>query len=591
MSDECRSFKPGDVILGGKYRVEECLGVGAAGEVYRATHIELKVPRAVKVLVRSIWALSSTEFDTERKRFMLEAQLGAFIDHPNVIRVYDFIEEDGVLYVVMEYASGGSLADRIQKVREGGALIPVEDVVWIGMDVAKGLAELHKRDIVHRDVKPSNIFLDKAGKAKIGDLGLVQVRGGVSQRSRSSNAFRHPGTPAYMSPEQRQSDDYLTPPSDIYSLGTVLFEALTGRLLRNVKPGTHVEDLFSKVPIWLNDLVAKMTSDRAEERPWDGEEVAKMLYAGLMRTMEGTREKGSGTIDIVEQSLSGSSEYENERMLSTATKAVESGFRELTSRTTRVREKDGMEMVYVPPGEFFMGSTEEAFNAAVEICMFAGSSKRYCEQWYSREIPQHKVYLEGYWIDKVEVTNEQYLKCVETGVCSEPTYWDDPNFNAPKQPVVGISWYDAAKYCQWAGARLPTEAEWEKAARGTDGRVYPWGDNDPTCELANFGKSVTRCVGRTTPVGSYPAGMSPYGALDMAGNVLEWVSDWFGAKYYRVSALKNPLGPHDGKYKVLRGGSWRYRRGNVRTAYRSRSNPDSRDNCIGFRCVFQLLQG
>jgi formylglycine-generating enzyme required for sulfatase activity len=217
------------------------------------------------------------------------------------------------------------------------------------------------------------------------------------------------------------------------------------------------------------------------------------------------------------------------------------------------------------------------------------------------EHPMHTVYVSEFWIDKTEVTNAQYRKCVETGPCWVPTIcdWGEPTyFDSSKadHPVVCVSWWDAKTYCEWAGKRVPTEAEWEKAARGTDGRKYPWGD-DFDCHRGNFDDETEvddhvvpggeGCDGyvRTAPVGSFTSGASPYGALDMAGNVREWCQDWYD--YYTSSPQHDPQGPSSGTDRVVRGGSWRFEK-DVRATSRHWYLPDvpSKDD-IGFRCVSQ----
>jgi formylglycine-generating enzyme required for sulfatase activity len=221
------------------------------------------------------------------------------------------------------------------------------------------------------------------------------------------------------------------------------------------------------------------------------------------------------------------------------------------------------EWVTVPEGEFLMGSG----NSSVEK-------------------PIHRVYLSAYQITRHLVTNVQYELFVKATSYDAPNHWKDGKIPAGKEnhPVVNVSWTDIQSFCAWAGVRLPTEAEWEKAARGTDGRKYPWGNEPPTMELCNFGKNV----GDTTPVGSYPAGASPYGVLDMAGNVWEWVNDWYDKEYYSVSPAKNPRGPATGEYRVLRGGSWNRSDFDVRSAYRNYFIPDSWFNYFGIRCVRSL---
>jgi formylglycine-generating enzyme required for sulfatase activity/photosystem II stability/assembly factor-like uncharacterized protein len=250
--------------------------------------------------------------------------------------------------------------------------------------------------------------------------------------------------------------------------------------------------------------------------------------------------------------------------------------------STWMRPADGMTMVYVPEGSFSMGSD---LDADVEICKrFNGGS---ClPGWYADEAPTHNVYLDAYWIDKTEVTNGKYTKCVSAGGCQphlRNDYYVNPKY--ANYPVIDVTWTDADTYCHWAGGRLPTEAEWEKAARGTDGRIYPWGNNDPTCYLANFWDVSSGCVGDTSEVGSYPSGASPYGALDMAGNVDEWVNDLFDATYYSQSPARNPTGPVSGDERVVRGGASWTGAINIRSTSRSKDDPKNPMYENGFRCV------
>ena len=253
-------FRPGEILFG-KYRIERLLGQGGFAEVYLATHLHLKVPRALKVLTRGP-RITTGVIHKVAQRFRLEAQLGArFADEPHIVRVHDFEwdREQGLLALVTEYLPGGSLKERIGAARaQGLGGLPVALVVRTAYQAALGLAALHEAELVHRDVKPSNILYDGWGNAKIGDLGVVQMAHGITRRTELGEAApRHPGTPEYMSPEQATTLDYLSPASDIYSLGVTLFEALTLKRYKHLRPGTRVGALRPEVPDWLDALVAR----------------------------------------------------------------------------------------------------------------------------------------------------------------------------------------------------------------------------------------------------------------------------------------------------------------------------------------------
>ena len=246
--------------------------------------------------------------------------------------------------------------------------------------------------------------------------------------------------------------------------------------------------------------------------------------------------------------------------------------------------KDGMRLVFVPAGEFTMGSASDAAGVF--------------------ETPSHTVVLDGFWIDQTEVTNEQYAACVKAGACQPPfatasatrsDYYGNAEFD--RFPVILVDWDSAAAYCKWAGRRLPTEAEWEKAARGSDGRTYPWGNewdvqfnprvnfSDSNGPIGGSDSPADDGYADTAPVGTYLKGASPHAAVDMAGNVWEWVNDYYGPGYYSVSPATNPEGPDSGPGRVVRGGSLSADMNAVRTAKRLWLPPTAAGDDVGFRCA------
>lgn len=254
-----------------------------------------------------------------------------------------------------------------------------------------------------------------------------------------------------------------------------------------------------------------------------------------------------------------------------------------------------VDMIHIPAGEFEMGfDSQEAMVICMEFYEPYGSANKPCKlNAFEDEEPVHWVTLDDFYIDKYEVTTSEYQVCVSEGVCKEPEsdfevegYFDSPEY--ANYPIVSVGWDDAKTYCEWRGARLPTEAEWEKAARGTDGRTYPWGDEFN----GNYGNFCDRDYEfndgyeENAPVGSFSEGASPYGVMDMAGNAWEWVSDWYGYNYYTNSPGENPQGPAEGSMRVLKGGTWKcegyY---DVRAADRAGWYSDLRYIFTGFRCA------
>lgn len=246
-----------------------------------------------------------------------------------------------------------------------------------------------------------------------------------------------------------------------------------------------------------------------------------------------------------------------------------------------VAEQDGMEMILISEGEFLMGSLKETPYSETD------------------EYPIHLVFVDSYWIDSTEVTNQMFAEFLNANLAIETEgqfAWFDaaspyaqiiyhagvwkPKLGFENHPVIEVNWFAADAYCSWAGRRLPTEAEWEKAARGTDSRLYPWGDSQPTCELAMFDS----CGNASVAVGGFPAGQSPYGVFDMAGNVWEWVADHYDSEYYQYAPYSNPQGSDKGGM-VVRGGAWTNSFWGIRTAGRGQKSVHESFSNLGFRCA------
>lgn len=265
-----------------------------------------------------------------------------------------------------------------------------------------------------------------------------------------------------------------------------------------------------------------------------------------------------------------------------------------TELPSELTDAFGVPMALIPEGEFTMG--ENADDVVIE-----------CEKYrsdclldsFTDEEPLHQVFLDTYYIDIYEVTNAAFKACVDAGACTPPQdtssndrsiYYGNSQFD--DYPVINVDWNQAQTYCEWRGGSLPTEAQWEKAARGMDDRMYPWGDTfdgtklnfcDKNC--SSSGTDSDDGYADTSPVGNYPNGISPYGVYDMAGNVWEWVGDWYDSAYYQNSPRSNPVGPSSGEYRLLRGGSWGSEAFGAHVSNRNWASPEIIQNYFGFRCA------
>ncbi len=613
----------------GKYELHEQIGKGGFGVVYRAIDTTLVREVALKVLHPQL----TTEPDF-LERFRNEARMVASLDSPSIVTIYEMGEVDGRVFIAMKYLSGGSLKERLEK--EGA--LPFDEAVKIMGEICVGLEVAHKKGLVHRDIKPANILFDSDGHAVLGDFGLAKAIRASSSSGENSGVGA--GTPAYRAPELWRGKPPASPATDVYSLGCVFYEMLTGKVLfdgntpdeiitQHLMVGPVFLDRFSgEIPEGVKTIVEKAVQKQPQERYRSISELSRALETIISGAKKEKQESlgpallGSTDNEKNEREKKGEHSYLliwqvvagvailgllvsviylviNNRnsgssgaiasQISTGTTTIEAVVSDSvpmivqtqseTSEGTepykpvlgigskQVSPKDGMTMMYVPAGNFLMGSLVGVGD--------------------NDEHPQHTVHLDAYWIDQTEVTNGMYELCVNAGECTEPSsntsytrssYYGNASF--ADYPVINVERDQALAYCQWAGRQLPTEAQWEKAARGTNGQTYPWGNNDPDVTSANY----KRNVGDTTKVGSYLVGVSPFGALDMAGNVWEWVADWYAAGYYLSSPTENPTGPVAGQFLILRGGSYLDNERSLRSSNRLNYYPSTSSYNIGFRC-------
>jgi eukaryotic-like serine/threonine-protein kinase len=585
--------------LNQRYKITVAHGVGGMGEVFLAIDEKSGQQVAVKVLARHL-----TLHEESLERFRREAETLRQLKHPNIVGFVDAFEHERQYVIVMEYVPGGSLHDLIKQ-----GPLAVERARKIALDLCDALIRAHGLNIIHRDIKPENVLIDEDGTPKLADFGVARL----SESTRMTRSGTQVGTPYYMAPEAWEGKP-LDVQADIWSLGVVLFEMLTGQVpfsgdtpmevMNKVRtiPVPNIKKLRADVPQGLAAIITRMlmrdkkrryptvrhlsadlevSNDQKVDKqrpgnlPWIiGAAVITLIALFMVQPL--IRRFTSLPVATSTSTLSPSTPVPQTLTPLTATltptslpaQPVVPAVGDVT-----LSARDGMPLHYVPGGSFLMGSV-------------AGDED---------ENPIHQVTLDPFWIDETEVTNRMYALCVADGNCREPidkssftraTYYEDPQYL--DYPVIWVSWDDAIAYCSWAQRKLPSEAEWEFVARwqilaNGEGQAltYPWGDIGPNSNLLNFNSDV----GDTTQVGQYPNGKSPYGALDMAGNVWEWVGDFYAESYYANSPSSNPPGPDLGETRALRGGSWNNFVEGVRAANRFRFLPNVRDYFIGFRCA------
>ena len=456
--------------------------------------------------------------ESGKRLFIQEAQIARRLRHDNIAAVHDVNwTNEGILYLSMELCEGRSLREFLRDQRKKRLLIEVRLAVSFISQMLAALEIAHKL-VVHRDIKPENVMLLPGERVKLLDFGLAKaVQEEMLEQPGERDKTKSKnivGTLAYAAPEQIRKQS-VDLRADLFAVGLVFYELLTLRT-----------PLDEQVPL------EKARSD-----------LAPSVKVVLDKALERDKER----------------RWQSAREFR---KALDQAFRESyvdTKKQIHVSKKrenvSTAGMVYLEGGRYLMGNNE-----------------------IREEAPEEEVQLEPFWMDLHPVTMGQYGEYLEATGNPPPKFWRHPQYNGPEQPVIGVTWAEAKAYAEWAGKRLPTEAQWEFAARGKENRKYPWGNLDPDTTLANYGENL----GMTSMVTMHDGGCTPEGIYDMAGNVFEWTLDPYEA--YGI-IRKYPKKAEQSPRRSLRGGSWSAPGGELRSTARMGLFPESSLPTVGMRCI------
>ena len=622
----------------GNYEVVSPFGEGGMGELYLGRHTRL----AREVIIKTIRTedFSPKQIEHLRDRLEREAYIQSQLDHPNIVRVYDFIASGDTTCIVMEYVPGRDLRKMIT--RETGP-IPAPRAIKLFKQVLSAIDYAHNfiysdktgdkhQGIIHRDLKPANILVTPDDVVKVTDFGIVKVRGVKGGTQMGFN----PGTPEYMSPEQARGRE-LDQRSDIYSLGIVFYEMLTARVpFEDDGNGTsdyeirrgHIElpvpplsRFYKGISPELEKIVLKALDKDPDERYLSTRQFLEVLedfeHTGVARLtgrMPGARQtvvvEGRGTgrpnqadvptiaatdtiitapgqmatnVNVATYNNSASSiASRNPDGLTGAQGAAASAG--LRSKLPLLIGAIAVVLVAIfvsyslltkkPPA-----GTDRNTSSSIPAGMISipqGDFKMGRDDGNEFESPAHSATVQPFYIDKLEVTNQDYSEFIRQQRRQAPVNWVDGAYSPgeAKFPVVNVSWFDARDYCEWRGKRLPTEQEWEFAARGKENLLYPYG-NQWKPQFSNAGETNLK---KPQAVGSYPDGASPFGIMDMAGNVAEWTDSDYNP--YSGSKAK----PDDGN-KIIRGGSFINPASQQTATDRFFNRPTRTIDYVGFRCA------
>lgn len=613
--------------IGRRYKIENLLGQGGMSAVYKGTDPNLRRPVAIKLIHPHL--ATDAEFV---RRFEEEAAAVAQLRHPNIIQVYDFNHDDDTYFMVLEFIAGESLFQRLTQLHRQGQRLPMPEAIRLLTAICEAVQYAHDRNLIHRDLKPANVMINPAEQPILMDFGIAKIVGGA--RNTATGALV--GTPTYISPEQVRGEA-LDHRVDIYALGVILYEMIAGRvpfdsdsalsimLMHVNEPVPDIRQLNRNVPTGLIAVIEKALAKQPAHRFQSAREMAAALKPYLPpreRTQPVPRvdspppppylrtSRDAGPRTLVQRprnwlpilaSLAaifgiglilftliavyvGSifiNGFQPTRIAVATQPNTEIPITQTESATLTTAPGATVTPVAAtdppPPPTPTLIPTDIPTPEGMGLIPFGffqmGSNDRRDEQ------PEHPALLDAYYLDLTEVTNGAYRQCVEAGGCSSTGAFALTRPAFAEYPVIQVNWDQAKTYCAWAGKRLPTEAEWEYAASGPDNFKWPWG-NEFDAELSAASAPDVQ------PVGSYPAGASPFGIVDLAGNVAEWVLDQYSPTFYTDSPLTNPLNLAGRDQQVYRGGSYGNVEGSFYTTSRRYFRPAAfSDVDIGFRCA------
>jgi len=459
-----------------------------------------------------------------QRLFIQEAQVARRLRHENIVAVHDVSwTNDGILYLSMEFLEGQSLRALLRRQRADRRFLDVRIAVRYTLQVLAALEYAH-RMVIHRDIKPENVMVLSGERIKVLDFGLAKAAHEEllsDSEPERTKPKRVVGTLAYAAPEQRKRRS-VDQRADIYAVGLLMHELLTLR--------TPMDE-----PV----TVAQVRDD-----------VAPSVIGVLDRALE--EEKESRWSSARDFRIALGEAFEGSYMRSMV---------HVAPPTSGGNKASTEGMVFLEGGSFLMG------NDAIR-----------------EEAPEEEMYVEPFWIDAHPVTTEQYGEFLAETGHPEPRLWRDPRYNGPTQPIVGVSWDEARAYAAWAGKLLPTEDQWEFAARGRENRQYPWGNLPPHSTLCNYGDNL----GMPSMVNMHDDGRTPEGVYDLAGNVFEWTLDPF-VPY--ATLRRTDGGSVNAPRRTVRGGCWSSPADELRCSLRRGLFPESRLATVGFRCVVPAASG